>query len=89
MNIPFFTAGSTMRVIYTDPSSRTGRNHFVGLCIARSNKGLGSTFILRNVIQRVGIERMFELYSPQIIEIQVHAYYNMRFSTIFSKCYHI
>lgn len=71
MKVPFFTPGSTMRIIYTDPSSRTGRNHFAGLCIARSNKGLGSTFILRNTIQGVGVERMFELYSPHLIDIQV------------------
>ena len=62
---------SYMRVTYADPGARHGRNQFTGICIARSNKGLGSTFTLRNVIQRVGVERMFELYSPHLIEIQV------------------
>ena len=71
INIPFFTSGCYMRVTYADPGARHGRNQFTGICIARSNKGLGSTFTLRNVIQRVGVERMFELYSPHLIEIQV------------------
>ena len=71
INIPFFTSGCYMRVTYADPGARHGCNQFTGICIARSNKGLGSTFTLRNVIQRVGVERMFELYSPHLIEIQV------------------
>lgn len=71
ITVPFFTSGSYLTVSYADTSSPTGMNRFTGICIARSNKGLGSTFILRNVIDSVGIERMFELYSPHIKEIKV------------------
>ena len=75
ITIPFFTSGSYLTVSYADTSSPTGKNKFTGICIARSNKGLGSTFILRNVIDGVGVERMFELYSPHIEEIKVcHIY---------------
>ena len=71
INIPYFVAGSYLRVTFADPASGTGRNQFTGICIARSNKGLGSVFTLRNVMQGVGVEKMFELYSPSLIEIQV------------------
>ena len=71
IDIPFFTAGSYLAVTKADPYSPTGTSKFVGICIARRNKGLGSTFILRNVISGVGVEMMYELYSPAIREIQV------------------
>ena len=71
IDIPFFTAGSYLAVTRADPHSPTGTTKFVGICIARRNKGLGSTFILRNVINGVGVEMMYELYSPAIREIQV------------------
>lgn len=71
MNIPFFTAGSYLAVTRSDPCSPSGTTKFVGICIARRNKGPGSTFILRNVIDGMAVEMMFELYSPMIKEIQV------------------
>lgn len=71
IDIPFFTAGSYLAVTRADPHSPTGTTKFVGICIARRNKGLGSTFILRNVISGIGVEMMFELYSPAIKQIEV------------------
>ena len=71
IDIPFFTAGSYLAVTRADPYSPTGTSKFVGICIARRNKGLGSTFILRNVIGGVGVEIMYELYSPAIREIEI------------------
>ena len=71
IDIPFFTAGSYLAVTRADPHSPTGTSKFVGICIARRNKGLGSTFILRNVIGGVGVEIMYELYSPAIREIEI------------------
>ena len=71
IGIPFFTPGSYLAVTRADPHSPTGTTKFVGICIARRNKGLGSTFTLRNVINGVGVEMMYELYSPAIREIEV------------------
>ena len=70
-NIPFFTAGSYLSVVRADPYSPSGETRFVGICIARRNNGLGSTFILRNVMNGMGVEMMFELYSPALREIKV------------------
>lgn len=71
VDIPFFCAGSYISILYADSYSQTGTNKFVGICIAKSNKGIGSTFILRNVINGVPVERMFESFSPKIKEIIV------------------
>lgn len=70
--LPFFTPGSYLSVTRADPFSPKGTSTFVGICIARRKiNTLGSTFILRNVIDGIGVEMMFELYSPAIKEIKV------------------
>lgn len=71
VEIPQFNGGCHLSVTYADRTSPSGVNKFTGICIARRNKGLGTTFILRNVIGHVPVEKMFELYSPQIKTIQV------------------
>lgn len=71
IDIPYFEGGCHLSVTYADRSSPTGISKFVGICISRRNKGLGTTFILRNVIGHVAVERMFELYSPIIRKIEV------------------
>lgn len=70
--IPFFTPGSYVSVTKSDPYSPSGETTFAGICISRRKiKQLGSTFILRNVINGVGVEMMYELYSPALKEIKV------------------
>lgn len=69
--IPYFTSGSYLSVTCADPYSPSGETKFVGICISQRNNGLGSTFILRNVLNGMGVEKMFELYSPALREIKV------------------
>ena len=38
--------------------------NFEGVCIARSNKGVGSSFTVRKISFGEGVERVFPLYSP-------------------------
>ena len=71
IKIPYFTSGSYLSVMYADQWAQKGVNKFVGICIAKRQKGIGSNFILRNVINGVGVERMFETYSPKLREIKV------------------
>lgn len=71
-HIPFFTAGSYISVTRADLYSPSGETTFAGICIARRKiKQLASTFILRNVINGVAVEIMYELYSPAMKEIKV------------------
>ncbi|XP_008051483.1 39S ribosomal protein L19, mitochondrial [Carlito syrichta] len=71
LNIPEFYVGSILRVTTADPYAKGKTNQFLGICIQRSGKGLGATFILRNTIEGQGVEICFELYNPRIQEIQV------------------
>ena len=71
IDIPFFVAGSILAVTRADPYAPTGETRFVGICIARQNKGVGATFTLRNVVNGVGVEVMFDTYSPTIKKIEV------------------
>ena len=45
--------------------------NFEGVCIARSNKGVGSSFTVRKISFGEGVERVFPLYSPAIDSIEV------------------
>ncbi|KTF74566.1 hypothetical protein cypCar_00008501 [Cyprinus carpio] len=71
LNIPEFYVGSILAVSMTDPHVNGNFNRFVGICIQRSGKGLGATFILRNVVDGQGVEICFELYNPRMRKIEV------------------
>ncbi|XP_004369209.1 large ribosomal subunit protein bL19m [Trichechus manatus latirostris] len=71
LHIPEFYVGSILRVTTADPYASGKINQFLGICIQRSGKGLGATFILRNTIEGQGVEICFQLYNPRIQEIQV------------------
>jgi large subunit ribosomal protein L19 len=44
---------------------------FEGVCIARKNAGINSSFTLRKISYGEGVERIFPLYSPRIVSIEV------------------
>ncbi|XP_003469013.1 large ribosomal subunit protein bL19m [Cavia porcellus] len=71
LDIPEFYVGSILRVTTADPYAPGKTNQFLGICIQRSGSGLGATFILRNIIERQGVEICYDLYNPRIHEIQV------------------
>ena len=70
-DIPFFTSGSYIAVTRADPHSPTGETRFVGICIAKRDRGLGSNFVLRNCINGMGVEITYETFSPTIRKIEV------------------
>ena len=71
-NIPEFRPGDTLRVgVKVVEGERTRIQNFEGVCIARSNKGMGSNFTVRKISFGEGVERVFPLYSPNIDSIEV------------------
>jgi large subunit ribosomal protein L19 len=44
---------------------------YEGVCIARSNRGVNSSFTVRKISYGEGVERVFPLYSPRIESIVV------------------
>ncbi len=70
--VPDFRAGDTVRVgVRVVEGERTRVQNFEGVCIARSNKGMGSNFTVRTMSFGEGVERVFPLYSPNLDSIEV------------------
>ena len=70
--IPEFRPGDTVRVgVRVVEGDRTRIQNYEGVCIARANKGLGSSFTVRKISFGEGVERVFPLYSPNVASIEV------------------
>jgi large subunit ribosomal protein L19 len=70
--IPEFRPGDTVRVgVKVVEGERTRIQNFEGVCIARANRGLGSSFTVRKISFGEGVERVFPLYSPNVDSIEV------------------
>ena len=64
--------GDTLRIgVKVVEGERTRVQNFEGVCIARSNKGVGSSFTVRKISFGEGVERVFPLYSPAVDSIEV------------------
>jgi large subunit ribosomal protein L19 len=70
--IPEFRPGDTLKVgVKVVEGERTRVQNFEGVCIARANKGMGSSFTVRKISFGEGVERVFPLYSPNIDSIEL------------------
>lgn len=70
--IPAFRAGDTVKVgVKVIEGERTRIQFYEGVCIARSNKGMGSNFTVRKMSFGEGVERVFPLYSPNVESIEL------------------
>ena len=71
-SIPEFSPGDTIRVnVKVSEGSRSRLQAFEGMCIARKNDGLHSSFTVRKLSYGEGVERVFPLYSPNVESIEV------------------
>ncbi len=70
--VPEFGPGDTLRVnVRVVEGTRERVQAFEGVCIARSNKGVNSSFTVRKISYGEGVERVFPLYSPRLDSIEV------------------
>src|SRR5579875_3962604 len=70
--VPEFRPGDTLKVgVKVVEGDRTRVQAYEGVCIARANKGMGSSFTVRKISFGEGVERVFPLYSPNIDTIEV------------------
>jgi large subunit ribosomal protein L19 len=70
--IPEFRPGDTLRVgVRVVEGERTRIQNYEGVCIARANRGMGSSFTVRKISFGEGVERVFPLYSPNVESIEV------------------
>ncbi len=70
--VPDFAPGDTLRVLVrVVEGERTRTQAFEGVCIARSNRGLNSSFTVRKISYGEGVERVFPLHVPSLAGIEV------------------
>ena len=70
--IPPFAPGDTVIVsVNVVEGTRKRVQAFEGVVIAKRNRGLNSSFIVRKISSGEGVERTFQLYSPLIASIEV------------------
>ena len=71
-NIPSFKPGDTLKVhTKVKEGDRERIQVYEGVCIARKNDGLNSTFTVRKISFGEGVERVFPVYSPNVAKVEV------------------
>jgi large subunit ribosomal protein L19 len=70
--VPDFSPGDTVVVrVNVVEGDKKREQAFEGVVIAKRNRGLRSSFIVRKISSGEGVERTFQTYSPLIASIEV------------------
>jgi large subunit ribosomal protein L19 len=70
--VPAFAPGDTVIVnVNVVEGTRKRVQAYEGVVIAKRNRGLNSSFIVRKISSGEGVERTFQLHSPLIASIEV------------------
>ena len=70
--IPEFFAGDTIKIgVRIAEGKRERIQYFEGVCIAKKNRSINSSFTVRKIAFGEGVERTFALYSPIIGSIKI------------------
>lgn len=70
--VPDFAPGDTVIVqVKVKEGNRERLQAYEGVVIAKRNRGLNSSFIVRKVSSGEGVERTFQSYSPLVASIEV------------------
>src|SRR5881397_305821 len=70
--VPAFAPGDTVIVsVNVVEGDKRREQAYEGVVIAKRNRGLNSSFIVRKISSGEGVERTFQLYAPSIASIEV------------------
>lgn len=65
--IPSFSPGDVIKIwVKVKEGDRERSQPYEGLCIAKKNRSINSSFTVRKISYGEGVERVFPLYSPNI-----------------------
>ncbi|HEV8260568.1 MAG TPA: 50S ribosomal protein L19 [Burkholderiales bacterium] len=71
-NVPAFAPGDTVVVnVNVVEGDRKRVQAYEGVVVAKRNRGLNSSFIVRKISSGEGVERTFQTYSPLIASIEL------------------
>ena len=84
--IPEFEIGDTVSVgVRIIEGNKERVQPFIGVVIARRGRGMSETFTVRRIVNNEGVERIFPIQSPRIVNIEVQR----RGKTRRSKLYYL
>jgi large subunit ribosomal protein L19 len=70
--MPDFAPGDTVKVnVKVVEGERERVQAFEGVVIARKNAGVNSSFTVRKISYGEGVERVFPLYSPRLVSVEL------------------
>ena len=70
-NIPHFEIGDTVDVrCQIKEGGKVRIQVFTGIVIARKGRGINETFTVRRVVGNEGVERIFPIHSPNVMDIK-------------------
>lgn len=79
LEVPQFSIGDTVRVsVNIREGQRERIQNFEGTVIAKRGSGVSETFTVRRLSYGVGIERVFPLHSPNVVDVKVIRYGKVR-----------
>ena len=82
--VPAFAPGDTVVVnVNVVEGNRKRVQAYEGVVIAKRNRGLNSSFIVRKISSGEGIERTFQTYSPLIASIELKRRGDVRRSKLY------
>jgi large subunit ribosomal protein L19 len=82
--IPDFGPGDTVIVkVNVVEGDKKREQAYEGVVIAKRNKGLNSSFIVRKISSGEGVERTFQMYAPSIASIEVKRKGDVRRSKLY------
>ena len=70
--IPDFNPGDTVKVfVKVKEGDKSRLQAYEGVCIARKNAGINSSFTVRKISFGEGVERVFPLYAPVVDKVEL------------------
>ena len=82
--VPDFSPGDTVIVnVNVVEGERKRSQAFEGMVIAKRNRGLNSSFIVRKISSGEGVERTFQTYSPLIASIEIKRRGDVKRATLY------
>lgn len=69
--LPYFEVGDTVDVhCKIEEGNKTRIQLFTGTVIARKGSGTNETFTVRRIVNDEGVERIFPIHSPNVVDVK-------------------
>lgn len=82
--VPKFGIGDTVKIsVNIREGDRERIQMFEGTVIAKKGSGVAETFTVRRVAYGVGVERVFPVHSPNVVDVKVIRYGKVRRSKLY------